>query len=163
MIERWNYNWGDAKAINHLLRQLSKKLNLITERSLFNADLQKDFFIFIVKDIGRNPPECVGMATIFFKQLLSGWIGEIHDVVVDEAYQNHHLGSALLKELLATAQWKSDKVDSQIKISLTSKPDRERANAMYLQYGFELVAKAIVNEKTGKVTGTNLYIKTITP
>jgi ribosomal protein S18 acetylase RimI-like enzyme len=92
------------------------------------------------------------MGSIFFQRCVSRWVAQIHDVVVDEAYRGKGLGGRLVRELLRQAMSFSDiNGEEQVEVSLTSRPSRVAANALYQKLGFVLVSAA-----TGE-HGTNLY------
>lgn len=162
-------DWGKyTNMINKLVTQLSPGSPEVSGNDFFNLVGQEDFTVYIVKDLQKNPEgEFIGMATVFFKHMLTGWIGEIHDVVVDEKYYRQGFGRLLTKQIFDYAKYKAGQLSKPIKLCLTSRPNREAANAMYVKYGFELISQAVVERdpKTGKevVKGTNLYRKTINP
>lgn len=154
--------------INKLVQQLSPGSPEVTSDDFFDAVGQENFTVYIVRDLEKNPDGgFIGMATVFFRQMLTGWVGEIHDVVVDEKYYRQGFGRLLTKQVFDYTKYKAGQLGKPIKLCLTSKPNREAANAMYVKYGFELVAQAVVERdpKTGEeiVKGTNLYRKTIYP
>lgn len=155
-----------TKMINKLVQQLSPGSPKVSSDDFFDAVGQENFTVYIVKDFQKNPGgEFIGMATVFFRHMLTGWIGEIHDVVVDERYYRQGFGRLLTQQIFGYAQHKARQLGKPIKLCLTSKPHREAANAMYVKYGFELIAQAVVERdpETGEeiVKGTNLYRKTI--
>ncbi|MBI4457839.1 GNAT family N-acetyltransferase, partial [Candidatus Uhrbacteria bacterium] len=92
-----------------------------------------------------------GMAMIFFQRKPSGWLAEIHDVVVDESFRRRGVGEGLVRELMEVALEFSQTRNAKVTLTLTSKPSRGAANPLYLKLGFVLVAKA-----EGE-SGTNLY------
>lgn len=160
--------------INELTHQLSPNCADVTGSDFFDivGQDEKNFTVFIVRDAIHTPEgKFIGMATVFFRQLLSGWIGEIHDVVVDDQYYRQGFGRLLTQHIFEYAKLKAKELGRPIKLSLTSKPAREAANAMYLKAGFKLVAEAgkyIKVTAVGNVNeyvegATNLYTKTIQP
>lgn len=166
-IEEVGYGeYGYLVRMNHLLRQLSENAKLISwEDFLAMVGSQKNFFFFAAKDNSMPyPDDMVGMAVIFFIQRPEGWLGEIHSVVVDKLYRGRGIGDLLTLKLLETAEKMARDTGKSITLYLTSNPvKRVEANKMYLKHGFELVAEAVVDKETGKVIGTNLYKKLITP
>lgn len=147
--------------INCLLKELSPNAELLTKEELRKGLDSLDelmFFLFVAQDTEKKCPEdLVGMASIFFEWKCSGWLAEIHDVVVNPAYRGRHIGDLLTQKLLETVKDFAKRKGKKTTIYLTSKPSREAANKMYQKHGFELVAKA-----KGK-KGTNLYKLVITP
>lgn len=57
------------------------------------------------------------MATIFFQRTLSGWIAEIHDVVVDKNHRGKGVGEQLMRKLLETAEEFAKEHKQDIKVS----------------------------------------------
>lgn len=110
------------------------------------------FRIVIVRDTRKAYPESVvGMASIIYQHKLGATVAEIHDVVVDPACRGEGLGERLVHALIVDATRYTQKLGHNITLSLTSKPSRVAANALYVKLGFALVATA-----HGE-SGTNLY------
>jgi len=148
-----------TKAIDKLLRQLSDN----RPQEPFSAcDIIKCWengycYIFLAIDTSKKKSErIVGMGVIFFQKTPSHWLAEIHDIVVDEACQNQGIGTAIVKELIQTAQTFAKTQNMTVRLSLTSKPKRNTEH-FYRQFGFELRSRA-----EGK-RGTNLYRMIIAP
>jgi len=162
-ISRHNSEY--LERMNQLLPQLSKDLPPVNKDDLFDIASQDDFCSFVVRD--HHYPDkgyFLGTATIFFRRLWSGWVGEIHDVIVDEAFRRHGFGRLLTNHLFGVAGWKAHKLGQPIKLTLTSRPERAAANAMYLQHGFKLAAECVkLPDGSYDPEGTNLYRKTIFP
>ncbi len=59
--------------------------------------------------------------------------GDVHDVVVDEAYRGRGIGTKLLTILIAHA-----KKIGIARLDLTSGPSRRKANRLYQNLGFTL-------------------------
>jgi len=152
---RKNYEEG----INKLLTQLSSNaIPIDGEDFALNIFKWNSFFYLAIdSDDAGGGPKIVGMALIFFQYRPEGWLGEIHSVVVDNAYRGQGLGKQLTQKLLDKAKEFSGCHQKKITLELTSSPKRVAANALYLKLGFELVAAA-----TGE-HGTNLYKKVIEP
>lgn len=144
--------------INRLLPQLfsSGKGHPAHFDDIDQALGNRNFSLFVAEH-PHDPGRVIGMAIILFQWKLSGWEGYIHDVVVDKPHRREGIGDALTEKLLKTAQEFSRKQQKAMTLFLTSKPEREAANTMYLKHGFELVARAVGEN------GRNLYQKTITP
>ncbi len=156
-----------------LVKQLSPNADPVDGHDFFNVVGQdeENFTVFIIRHAygPETTPEgeFIGMATIFFRHLLSGWVGEIHDVVVDEKYYRQGYGRKLTAKIFEYTKMRAEKLGKPIKLSLTSKPAREAANAMYVAEGFQLAAQAVNHHDPCSgakiVSGTNLYTKTIDP
>jgi ribosomal protein S18 acetylase RimI-like enzyme len=86
-----------------------------------------------------------GALTVFVYRTPSGVNAVIEDVVVDEAARGRGVGEALVREALERAM-----VAGAERVSLTSRPDREAANRLYVRLGFELrETNAYVWRKSG--------------
>jgi GNAT superfamily N-acetyltransferase len=138
--------------INRLLFQQSpnSKERIVIKNDLAEALVNPFFYFFIMTDSER-PDRYIGMASIFFQRNLARWIGEIHDVVVDERERGRGLGEKLVKELMETARKFCAEREIEMKLFLTSRPSRIAANNLYAKLGFVLVAKSHGS------WGTNLY------
>lgn len=147
--------------INNLMTQLSAfKTTKISQENIESCLKNKNFYLLIVVDTEYpNPIKCgiVGIGSIFFQQNLTGWIGEIHDIVVDEKYRGRGIGKFIVENLLTEARNFAKNTNVEIKLYLTSRPERTVANALYLKLGFNIMASSTSE------TGTNLFKKLITP
>jgi len=81
----------------------------------------------------------VGMTLLVVVRKLSGTQAWIEDVAVDANHRSQGIGEALVKAAVGMAKTHGAKV-----VDLTSRPEREAANRLYLRLGF------------GR-RGTNLY------
>jgi ribosomal protein S18 acetylase RimI-like enzyme len=153
------------EALNKLLPQLSENLPPIMPDFFYDITEQKNFCVFVAEDHSREDGgKVLGTATIFFQHLLSGSVGEIHDVIVDDAFKKQGFGRLLTHHLFGVASWQAQTMNRPIKLSLTSRPVRKDANAMYLKYGFKLVAECVkLPNGSYDPEGTNLYRKDINP
>ncbi len=158
--------------INKLMQQLSPGTPEVTSDDFFETVGQEDFTLYIVRHVDQPEGECIGMATVFLRKLLRGWIAQIHDVVVDEKYARQGFGRLLTNRIFEYIQHRTNRHGTPTKLSLTSKPDRAKANAMYQSEGFELIAKCPVVSDVNDdgrdggqyaKNGTNLYRKIINP
>ncbi len=73
----------------------------------------------------------VGALTLAVFRIPTGVRAWIEDVVVDEAARRGGIGAALVKEALARAEAAGART-----VDLTSRPDREAANRLYVRLGF---------------------------
>jgi ribosomal protein S18 acetylase RimI-like enzyme len=87
----------------------------------------------------------VGMLTLAVFLLPTGVRAWIEDVVVDDAARGNGVASALVQSALQLADTRGART-----VDLTSRPEREAANRLYLRLGFEL-------------RETNVYRRTLQP
>jgi ribosomal protein S18 acetylase RimI-like enzyme len=93
--------------------------------------------------VARSDDDIVGMLTLATFQIPTGVRAIIEDVVVDDAARGAGVAAALVQAALdRSAELGARTVD------LTSRPDREAANRLYLRMGFE-------------VRQTNVYRRTL--
>ena len=155
----WKHNGWHIAAVNRLLQILSpKKPKTVDFHGLSDCFANPHFKIYTAEDgLASRPNRVVGMATLFFQRIPSGWIAEIHDVARDENYHGQGIGEKLLTAMLNDVRAHAKKYQSPVKLSLTSRPAREPANDLYLKMGFRIVAQAVGKD------GTNLYRMDIYP
>ncbi len=116
-------------AVDRLVPQLSRSSPLpgraVLERIL--ADEATTLFV------ARGDAGIVGMLTLATFQIPTGVRAWIEDVVVDGAARGSGVAAALVQAALEhSAELGARTVD------LTSRPDREAANRLYLRMGFEI-------------------------
>jgi ribosomal protein S18 acetylase RimI-like enzyme len=80
---------------------------------------------------GGGDTEVVGMLTLAIFMLPTGVRAWIEDVVVDDGSRGAGVASALVAAALERAQKEGART-----VDLTSRPDREAANRLYLRLGF---------------------------
>lgn len=85
--------------------------------------------LFLARDAGG---EVVGSLTLALFRLPTGLRAWVEDVVVDEAHRGSGTGGALVRAALRAAEAAGART-----VDLTSRPDREAANRLYLRLGFE--------------------------
>jgi len=144
---------GYTNQINNLLHQLSENYKSQNEGDFLIISKDKGLYVFGAFD----KEKLVGVATVFVRRNLYGYMGQIHDVIVDKNYRGRGLGKKLTLGLIEKVQEISNKQNSNIAISLTSRPARKEANKMYEKLGFQLRAEAVDKK------GTNLYKINIKP
>ena len=93
--------------------------------------------------VARDDDTIVGMLTLATFQIPTGVRAWIEDVVVDEAARGKGVAAALVQAALDL----STSVGART-VDLTSRPDREAANRLYVRMGFE-------------VRQTNVYRRTL--
>jgi GNAT superfamily N-acetyltransferase len=86
--------------------------------------------------IARYPDEqgdIVGVLSLTLYQVPTGMRSIVEDVVVDERMRRHGIGEGLVRHAIELAREAGANG-----VSLTSNPQREAANQLYLAMGFEL-------------------------
>lgn len=86
--------------------------------------------------VARYPDEnseIVGLLSLTVYQVPTGYRSIIEDVVVDQKYRRLGIGEALVRHAIELAREAGANG-----VSLTSNPQREAANQLYLSMGFEL-------------------------
>jgi ribosomal protein S18 acetylase RimI-like enzyme len=84
--------------------------------------------------IGRDDDgRILGMLTLVHFRIPTGVRAWIEDVVVDDSARGQGLGGVLVREAIAVARRAGART-----VDLTSRPDREAANALYVREGFKL-------------------------
>ncbi len=110
-----------------LLPQLSSAARVVRER-LERVAADERSRLLVAYHEGR----AVGMLTVVWYAAPAGTRGWIEDVVVDAAYRNMGIGRALVRRAVDEARRAG--VDT---LTLTSRPSRTAARALYLSEGFE--------------------------
>jgi len=82
--------------------------------------------------VARNDTGIVGTLTLVLFRSPSGAGGWIEDVVVDESARGQGAGEALVEAAIALARRANSRT-----VDLTSNPNREGANRLYIRCGFE--------------------------
>lgn len=93
--------------------------------------------------VGRDDGRIVGMLTLITFEIPTAVRAWIEDVVVDETARGQGVAAALVQAALERAEALGART-----VDLTSRPDREAANRLYLRMGFE-------------VRATNVYRRTL--
>ena len=103
----------------------------VTEEMLERAAESADTHLFaLTEEDGR----IVGCASLCVFDSPTGRKASIEDVVVLSSCRGRHLGRMLMEHLIDYARERLGNVD----LHLTSRPQREAANALYRSLGFEL-------------------------
>lgn len=124
-------NETELEDINNLMRQLAHDPTSFTPVTLSALkEIVKDEKLVVM--VARDGEKIVGMATLITSKTLSGFDGEIDDVVVDEKYRGKGLGEKLMTAVIDQARKLKVK-----KIGLSSRPSRVAANKLYQKLGFE--------------------------
>lgn len=118
-----------ANAINDLLVQLSPNATLVTRDSLKTVLLCRTSRIYLGYDENEWP---CAMAVLCLAPTLSGAKAWLEDLVVDSSCRQRGYASALIEHVKREA-----KGYGATSLNLTSRPEREAANQLYHDLGFE--------------------------
>lgn len=139
---------NDVRDIYRLIRQLSPNLrerDLIIKVVVRFKEMTANEHTLIVVKRDSFKHRIIGMASLICVQKLTGFTGQIEDVVVDKRHRRQGIAKQLIVQLIEQAkEWHVKHVD------LTSNPARVEANALYQKLGFVL-------------RGTNAYRLPLTP
>jgi ribosomal protein S18 acetylase RimI-like enzyme len=130
---------GLVEAVGRLIPQLSSSSPPPSEEALARIVADPGATLFVARDAGR----VVGMLTLITFEIPTAVRAWIEDVVVDEAARGQGIAAALVQAALGRAQERGART-----VDLTSRPDREAANRLYVRMGFEIRA-------------TNVYRRTL--
>ena len=120
---------GVLAALRRLIPQLSKSAQPLEEAEL-EALARSEGSRLLVASLGDDP-EVVGTLTLVVYRIPTGSRAVIEDVVVDEALRGRGVASALVQEALRIAT-----AEGARHVDLTSRPEREAANRLYVSLGF---------------------------
>ncbi len=131
-------------AVARLLPQLSTSSSLPTVAQLRRIVNDPGSTLFLATD----GDEVVGMLTLATFATPTGTRAWIEDVVVDGAARGHGAASDLVNAALARAAEMGART-----VDLTSRPDREAANRLYVRLGFEQRVTNVYRRVTGATDG----------
>jgi ribosomal protein S18 acetylase RimI-like enzyme len=116
--------------INELLLQLraDPKESLGTEHDLHTITSDANTLFITVTDGSK----VIGMATAYLATKFGKKTGFVEDVVVSDSYRGQGLGRKVMEMLIDEA-----KQAGATQLYLTTRPEREAANALYQKLGFE--------------------------
>jgi ribosomal protein S18 acetylase RimI-like enzyme len=115
-------------AVTALLPQLSRSASPPTHEQLARIVADPATTLFVAEDGTR----IVGTLTLAAFEIPTGRRAWIEDVVTDASVRGTGVGSALVNAALAHAATLGART-----VDLTSRPDREEANRLYVRLGFE--------------------------
>ncbi|MBM3271798.1 GNAT family N-acetyltransferase [Candidatus Kaiserbacteria bacterium] len=115
--------------IRALYTQLSKSEKLVPIEYIRNTCEHSMLLV------GKDGPRIICMATLTRRHILSGHVGYIDGLVVDADCRRHGLARELMDRILSMAS-----NEGLVRVQLTSKPEREAANALYTACGGEKTA-----------------------
>lgn len=115
-------------AITQLIPQLSRSSPAPTEEELRAIVEDAGTTLFVAREEGR----IVGSLTLATFRIPTGVRAIIEDVVTDDASRGKGVASQLVEAALQQARTIGART-----VDLTSRPDREAANRLYVKLGFE--------------------------
>lgn len=129
IVEVTRYTDAALTALNRLLPQLSSSVPPLSRGDLEAIVRSNSSYLFLAEIEG----EYWGTLTLTTYNIPTGLKARIDDVVVDEKRRGGGIGRALIEHAL-------DRVKrlGAAAVDLSSRPDREAANALYRKMGFEL-------------------------
>lgn len=139
---KMTFSAADLEDINELMSQLTTKCSGLSLDDLEQIVGQGRYLY------AKRQDTIIGVATLFLLSKATGRFAEVHDVVVNNKFRGHGIGSTLMKQAIDLAKRAGAKY-----IELTSNPGRKAANKLYRSLGFVCIARA----NSGGGQGTNLY------
>jgi ribosomal protein S18 acetylase RimI-like enzyme len=118
-------------AVDRLVPQLSRSSPSPSRAVLERIVTDDATTLFVARGDGGG--DIVGMLTLATFQIPTGVRAWIEDVVVDDDARGSGVASALVQAALERSAALGART-----VDLTSRPDREAANRLYLRMGFEL-------------------------
>ncbi len=82
--------------------------------------------------VAKDGERIIGMGALYLNQKIGKLASYIEDVIVDDAYRGQGLGVRIVHALIDGAREKG-----ALSISLTSRPERVAAHALYEKFGFK--------------------------
>jgi ribosomal protein S18 acetylase RimI-like enzyme len=127
-------------AVGRLVPQLSSSSAPPSMEALLRIVEAPEATLFVVRDEGR----VVGMLTLITFEIPTAVRAWIEDVVVDETARGQGAAASLVRAALEHAEARGART-----VDLTSRPDREAANRLYLRMGFEARATNVYRRTLG--------------
>ena len=129
-----------CEALAVLLPQLSPRLGALSPEALQRVVACPCAALFVARVDGAP----AGMLTVVWYDTPSGRKARIEDVVTDAACRGRGVGTALVRAAVAYAAH-----IGAPEVSLTSRPGREAARALYRKEGFKEVETTVFARKNG--------------
>jgi ribosomal protein S18 acetylase RimI-like enzyme len=126
--------------VGALIPQLSSSSPPTSKEALARIVADPGATLLVARDDGR----VVGMLTLITFEIPTAVRAWIEDVVVDEAARGQGVAAALVQAALEHAAARGART-----VDLTSRPDREAANRLYLRMGFETRATNVYRRTLG--------------
>lgn len=117
-------------SIKSLVSQLDRNFQELTEADLkaMISSPSTHLYVAVIPDTG----EIVGMVTLVVYRIPYKMKAQLEDIVVDQAYRGHGIGTKLMEYVVEEAKRFGVK-----SLNFTSSPKRESANHLYERLGFE--------------------------
>ena len=119
-----------VEAMARLIPQVSTSAEPVTENDVETIVSSPVTRLLLARDEGGS---IVGTLTLVAFRIPTGVGAWIEDVVVDEGARRQGVGEALMTAAIRLAEESGAR-----HVNLTSRPDREAANRLYVRLGFEL-------------------------
>ena len=119
-----------VEAMARLIPQVSTSAEPVTENDVETIVSSPVTRLLLARDEGGS---IVGTLTLVAFRIPTGVGAWIEDVVVDERARRQGVGEALMTAAIRLAEESGAR-----HVNLTSRPDREAANRLYVRLGFEL-------------------------
>jgi ribosomal protein S18 acetylase RimI-like enzyme len=117
-----------CKDVNRLTSQLSKNAHPLNIKDFRAIVGDKRNVVVIAEDKGN----IMGMGMLMLLRMPVGLRARVEGVVVDESHRGEGIGTLIMKKIIAVAKEKKIGI-----IELTSGKQREAANKLYKELGFE--------------------------
>lgn len=127
-------------AVGKLIPQLSSSSSAPSKEALARIVDSPGATLFVARDDGR----VLGMLTLITFEIPTAVRAWIEDVVVDETAREQGVAASLVQAALDRAEAQGART-----VDLTSRPDREAANRLYLRMGFEARATNVYRRTLG--------------
>lgn len=123
----------DLEEIDSLIPQIAKEPHLLSLKELQKIINQKETCkVVVARASVRGKKSIVGVAVVTLRNVLTGLLADVEDVVVDESWRGEGIGRAINQKLIDIARNSGAK-----HISLYTNKARVVANAMYQQMGYK--------------------------
>jgi ribosomal protein S18 acetylase RimI-like enzyme len=132
---------GLVDALGALVPQLSRRAPAPSAAELEEIVRTPATALLVARD---EQGRVVGSLTLAVFRVPTGVRAWIEDVVVDDAARGRGVGAALVKAALERAEAAGVRT-----VDLTSRPDREAANRLYVRLGFEMRSTNVYRHSSG--------------
>ena len=112
--------------INVLLRELSPEAASVSWQDVYEVVQNGRFFL-----VSNDEQRIVAMGLLATVRKLTGWECRIEELVVLESFRGQGIARQLVQAMIVEAR-----TMNASHIELTSKPERQAANQLYLKMGF---------------------------